>query len=166
LFSTQEDATDNFTLIEPINDSLARKAELEDLGKRSKRTGIRKASPIANAALPDDESAAFSEKDDKDPLPQRPAVKLPIPAKVAEKSKKPVYEVASVAHFYNRPSEKTRRKEVINYWNQSYASIKPINEKNGFVFVEFKYPSGQRSEGWLRKKDLKKVNAAYENNKE
>jgi hypothetical protein len=76
------------------------------------------------------------------------------------------YEVASVAHFYNAPHEQARRKEFINYWNQSFASIKPLREKNGFVYVVFKYPSGKISNGWLRKKDLKKVNELYANNKE
>ncbi|MDQ6812397.1 MAG: hypothetical protein M3040_01455, partial [Bacteroidota bacterium] len=77
-----------------------------------------------------------------------------------------VYEVVTVAHFYDKPDRKARRGDSINYWNESYASIKPITQKNGFVYVVFKYPTGETAKGWLREKDLKKVNTEYGDNKD
>ncbi|MCW3111721.1 MAG: hypothetical protein JWR18_117 [Segetibacter sp.] len=77
-----------------------------------------------------------------------------------------VYKVKSRAHFYTQPNERTRRKAFINHWNNSYASIKPLDEKNDFVYVVFKNHLGQTSKGWLRKKDLQVAKPMYENNKE
>lgn len=167
LFSSEENATYTFTLLEPAKDSVS-SGFADRVRGGKKRSHTPKKTAAVNPLSPDTAKTVISAKDNKVlPLQQREETKkLSSAGRAEKKSRKTAYEVKSVAHFYSRPSEKTRRKEVIKYWNQSYASIKPINEKNGFVFVEFKYPSGQRSEGWLRKKDLKKVNAAYQNNKE
>ncbi len=83
-----------------------------------------------------------------------------------QKPARTFYQVLSVAHFYDRPTEPSRRKDVIKYWNVSNESIKPVREKNDFIFVVYKQPLGPVRKGWLRKKDLKKVNTSYENNKE
>jgi hypothetical protein len=110
-------------------------------------------------ASPDNDEKRLSSNIEKNPIQSSSS-------KPAKKSKTPVYEVISVAHFYDKPSLQTRRKDSINYWNQTYASVKPITKKNGFMYVEFKYPQGQVAKGWLRQKDLKEVNTAYENNKD
>ncbi len=68
------------------------------------------------------------------------------------------YKVVSKAYFYNEPDESTRRKAYIIHWNNSYANIKPLDEKNGFVYVVFTNHLNQTSKGWLRKKDLTEVN--------
>jgi serine/threonine-protein kinase len=83
-----------------------------------------------------------------------------------KKLPKTFYEVVSVAHFYSKPNQQTKREDFIPYWNVSYASIRPIKEENGFIYVSVKSPLGQTSKGWLRKKDLKKVTPVYENSKE
>jgi hypothetical protein len=67
------------------------------------------------------------------------------------------YKVASKAYFYNSPDESTRRNAFINHWNNSYATLYPKEDKNGFVYVIFTNEKGQTSMGWLRKKDLKPV---------
>ncbi len=81
-------------------------------------------------------------------------------------NKETAYLVISTAYFYSEPHEQTQRKSYINHWNNSYASIKPLEEKNGFIYVVFKNHRGQTTKGWLRKKDLEKVTPKYENIKE
>lgn len=73
------------------------------------------------------------------------------------------YKVISVAYFYNEPNEGTRRKAYINHWNNSYATLKADDEKNGFIYVVFKNHLGQTSRGWLRKKDLTEVRSIAKN---
>lgn len=68
------------------------------------------------------------------------------------------YKVRSKAYFYNEPDENTRRNAYIIHWNNSYAAIKPLDEKNGFIYVVFINHLNQTSKGWLRKKDLTEVN--------
>lgn len=68
------------------------------------------------------------------------------------------YKVISKAYFYNEPDESTRRGAFINHWNNTYASIKASDEKNGFIYVVFTNHLNQTSRGWLRKKDLREVN--------
>lgn len=84
---------------------------------------------------------------------------------VRRPSNETVYQVISEAHFYNKPHERARRKDFIPYWNVS-TSLKPLKEKKGFVYVKYKTPLGKTSSGWLRKKDLKKVNTFYDNSKD
>lgn len=74
-----------------------------------------------------------------------------------DKSSQGVYKVISIAYFHNEPDEHTRRKAFVNHWNNAYASIKALDEKNGFIYVVYTNESGQTSKGWLRKKDLKEV---------
>ncbi|MBD0277326.1 MAG: N-6 DNA methylase, partial [Flavisolibacter sp.] len=75
-------------------------------------------------------------------------------------SEKVQYKVRSKAYFYNEPDERTRRNAFIIHWNNSYATLTPLDEKNGFVYIVFTNHLGQTSRGWLRKKDLRPVNAA------
>jgi len=67
------------------------------------------------------------------------------------------YKVASKAYFYNSPDENTRRNAFISHWDNSYATLYPKDDKNGFVYIVFTNEKGQTSTGWLRKKDLKPV---------
>jgi serine/threonine-protein kinase len=41
------------------------------------------------------------------------------------------------------------------HWNN--AVIKPIEEKNDFIYIVFTNHWGQTSKGWLRKKDLRRI---------
>lgn len=66
------------------------------------------------------------------------------------------YKVISKAYFHDEPDESTRRKAFIIHWNN--AVLTPQQEKNGFVYVVFTNHLGQISKGWLRKKDLQKLN--------
>ena len=68
------------------------------------------------------------------------------------------YKVISKAYFYDEPDENTRRRAFISHWNNSYANIKAIDEKNDFIYVVFTNHLNQTSRGWLRKKDLTEAN--------
>jgi eukaryotic-like serine/threonine-protein kinase len=66
------------------------------------------------------------------------------------------YMVKGKAYFHNEPNESTRRDAFIVHWNN--AVLKPLDEKNGFIYVVFTNHLGQTSKGWLRKSDLRQVN--------
>jgi serine/threonine-protein kinase len=68
------------------------------------------------------------------------------------------YKVRSKAYFHNEPDENTRRNAFIVHWNN--AVLKPLEVKNDFVYIVFTNHLGQTSRGWLRVKDLVKVEPA------
>lgn len=62
------------------------------------------------------------------------------------------YKVKNKAFFHNEPDAGTRREAFIIHWNN--AVLKPLDEKNGFVYIVFTNHLGQTSRGWLDKDDL------------
>lgn len=70
---------------------------------------------------------------------------------------KALYKIISKAYFHNKPDESTRRNAFIVHWNNSYAKLKALDEKNGFIYVVFNNHLNQTSKGWLRKKDLEPI---------
>ncbi len=64
------------------------------------------------------------------------------------------YKVKSKAYFYNQPDMNTRRNAFVIHWNNRYATLQPLDEKNGFIYVVFTNHAGQTSKGWLMKSDL------------
>lgn len=65
------------------------------------------------------------------------------------------YKVRNVAYFHNQPEADTRRAAFINHWNN--AVLKPLDDKNGFIYIVYTNEQGQTSKGWLSKSDLIKV---------
>ncbi len=65
------------------------------------------------------------------------------------------YKVRNKAFFHNEPDAATRREAFIVHWNN--ATLKPQEEKNGFVYIVFTNHLGQVSKGWLSKADLVEV---------
>ena len=65
------------------------------------------------------------------------------------------YKVRNKAYFHNDPDPETKREAFIIHWNN--AVLKPIDEKNGFIYVVFTNHLGQTSKGWLSKEDLIEV---------
>ncbi|MDB5250955.1 MAG: protein kinase [Flaviaesturariibacter sp.] len=59
--------------------------------------------------------------------------------------------LAARAYFYDEPNAASRRDA---YMVPSADIITATNERNGFVYVEFRNSRGQLSKGWLRKADL------------
>jgi serine/threonine-protein kinase len=58
-------------------------------------------------------------------------------------------------YFHNEPDESTKRDAFIVHWNN--ATLTALEEKNDFIYVVFTNHLGQKSKGWLPKKDLKPV---------
>ena len=65
------------------------------------------------------------------------------------------YTVISKAYFHTTPDESSRRDAFINPWNN--AILTPQDDMHGFIYVVYTNADGQTSRGWLRKKDLKKL---------
>jgi len=65
------------------------------------------------------------------------------------------YKVRNKAFFHDEPSADTKRNAFIIHWNN--AILKPLDEKNGFIYVVFTNHLGQTSKGWLSKDDLVEV---------
>lgn len=66
-----------------------------------------------------------------------------------------LYKVISKAYFHNQPDENTRRNAFIIHWNN--ATLNPLEVKDGFIYIVFINHLGQTSKGWLRKKDLNRI---------
>ncbi len=65
------------------------------------------------------------------------------------------YSVISRAYFHNEPNEGSRRDA---YMIPSNEVITALEDRNGFIYVEFTNPRGQTSKGWLKKSDLVRAN--------
>ena len=106
-------------------------------------------------------------KRDVDQLTPKPTVTLP-DVSLANEAKanesytnvesKERYKIIGKAYFHNSPDESSRRNAFVVHWNNSYATLQPLDEKNGFVYVVFRNHQNQTSKGWLRKKDLRPLN--------
>jgi hypothetical protein len=74
---------------------------------------------------------------------------------IASVPSKGKYKILSKAYFHNEPDESSRRNAFVNHWNNSYATLNALDEKNDFIYVVFRNHLNQTSKGWLRKKDLR-----------
>lgn len=60
------------------------------------------------------------------------------------------------AYFYSQPDESTRRNIFMVDTNNT--ELTPVDESNGFIYVVFFNTDGEITRGWLRKKDLQRIN--------
>ena len=75
----------------------------------------------------------------------------------SETNEKVTYTIAGPqVYFHNQPDPSTRRNAFINRWNK--AVLKPLDEKNGFVYIVYTNQWGQTSKGWMLKNQLKPLN--------
>jgi len=155
--------TGTITSVEPVADSLSFQSALFDTAHLPENEVVIRKNASVSTFDPNSTQNATGQQYEEN---QSTVTKTPGTKSLAEENTGDFYEVATVAHFYNAPNERSRSKTFINYWNNSSASIKAVDEKNGFVYVRFQNQLSQITEGWLRKKDLKRVNMMYANNKE
>jgi hypothetical protein len=64
------------------------------------------------------------------------------------------YKVTSKANFYNSPDENAMRGTFISGGGDK--TVGALEDKNGFIYVEYTNDLGFTSKGWLSKKDLTK----------
>ncbi len=76
------------------------------------------------------------------------------PAATAEKPVIGKYLVSSKANFYSAPDENTLRSYFISPGSDKV--VNALEDKNGFIYVEFKNDVGYTTKGWLSKADLTK----------
>ncbi|KAA9038004.1 N-6 DNA methylase [Ginsengibacter hankyongi] len=62
------------------------------------------------------------------------------------------YTVRDTAFFHNQPDEHSERKTYLDPLKKSI--LKPIDEKNGFIYIVYTNQLGRTSKGWINKKDL------------
>ena len=62
---------------------------------------------------------------------------------------------ATRAYFYDDSNERSRRNSFLAKWNSP--ELTAIDEKNGFIYVEFFTVNGEITKGWLRKRDLRRI---------
>jgi hypothetical protein len=77
----------------------------------------------------------------------------PPPAAPANKSVIATYKVTSKANFYNSPDENTMRGTFISAGDKT---VEALEDRNGFIYVEYTNDLGFTSKGWLSKTDLTK----------
>jgi serine/threonine-protein kinase len=65
------------------------------------------------------------------------------------------YRVTSKANFYNDANENALRNTFISSGNDKIVGA--LEDKNGFIYVEYTNDLGYTSRGWLSKKDLTKI---------
>jgi eukaryotic-like serine/threonine-protein kinase len=94
------------------------------------------------------------------PVPQKEVAKTTATeadGRSSEITEKVTYTVAGPqVYFHNQPDPSTRRNAFINRWNK--AVLKPLDEKNGFVYIVYTNQWGQTSKGWMLKNQLKPLN--------
>jgi hypothetical protein len=79
------------------------------------------------------------------------------PAAIQPVESKPViakYRVTSKANFYNGPDENTMRSTFIA--ESANKIVNALEDRNGFIYVEYTNDLGFTSKGWLSKQDLSK----------
>ncbi len=76
------------------------------------------------------------------------------PSSASSKSVIATYRVTSKANFYNAPDENTMKSYFISQSNDK--TVDALEEKDDFIYVEFKNDVGYVTKGWLSKKDLTK----------
>lgn len=64
------------------------------------------------------------------------------------------YKVTSKANFYNSPDENTMRSTFIS--ESANRIVNALEDRNGFIYVEYTNDLGFTSKGWLSKTDLTK----------
>ncbi len=65
------------------------------------------------------------------------------------------YKVTSKANFYSSADENTLRSAFIS--GSSNKTVEALEDKNGFIYVEYTNDNGLVSRGWLSKTDLSKI---------
>jgi hypothetical protein len=100
---------------------------------------VKRPSSIANKPAASEQTETASQ-----PV-ARPAESRPVIAK---------YRVTSKANFYNSPDENTMRSTFIS--ESANKTVNALDDKNGFIYVEYTNDLGFTSKGWLSKTDLTK----------
>lgn len=103
---------------------------------------------VTNEEEPADESTRTPQTNDPVP-PSNQSENVSVP-----KLAKYTLEAAR-AYFYDNPNESSRRSSFLIKRNSP--ELTAIEEKNGFIYVEFFTINGEITKGWLRTRDLRRI---------
>jgi hypothetical protein len=131
----------------------------------AKKTVEAKKKPVAVAPAPKEEEyneaeveAALKEEstttNTKKTVTPPPAVEQQPPVQQPSRPVIARYKVTSKANFYNGPDENTLRSAFISAGPNKV--VDALDDKNGFIYVEYVNDHGMLSKGWLSKTDLTK----------
>jgi len=65
------------------------------------------------------------------------------------------YLVMDTTFFHDKPDESTRRKSYLDPLKN--VVLKPMDDRNGFIYISYTNHFGRTSKGWINKKDLKQL---------
>lgn len=120
-----------------------------------KKAPARSTTDAADEYDEEEVNSVLNEKETKPAATASTTVKENVtPAPVQKKAVIGRYAVTSKANFYNAPDENTMRGTFIS--GSADKSVEALDEKNGFIYVEYTNDLGFTSKGWLSKKDLTK----------
>ncbi|MEP6947914.1 MAG: N-6 DNA methylase [Ginsengibacter sp.] len=63
------------------------------------------------------------------------------------------YTVVDTTFFHDQPDESTSRQSYLDPLNKNI--LNPIQDRNGFIYIEYTNRFGRTSKGWINKKDLR-----------
>lgn len=67
------------------------------------------------------------------------------------------YRIAAKSYFCNEPDESTRRSTFVLPDNSDYGIVTALDDRNGFIYIEFTNHAGRISKGWILKADLERI---------
>jgi serine/threonine-protein kinase len=79
---------------------------------------------------------------------------MPAGDEVVASTGKAIYKINTIAHFYDKPDDFSRRNSFLTY--KDVSSITALDESGDYIYTELETSSGQMK-GWLKKSDLRKV---------
>lgn len=94
-------------------------------------------------------------EEQQNPQTDEPNPRLDEEADNQNKKSKKYTLSATRAYFYDESNENSRRNNFLAKWNSP--ELTALDDKNGFIYVEFFTINGEITKGWLRKRDLRKI---------
>jgi serine/threonine-protein kinase len=119
------------------------------------RSALRTKEEAAAKATAEEKQAAAAQQPPKPAERDVETVTQSAPAPVDTRPVIARYRVTSKANFYNDANENALRNTFISSGNDKIVGA--LEDKNGFIYVEYTNDLGYTSRGWLSKKDLTKL---------
>ncbi len=80
---------------------------------------------------------------------------MPVGDETVKPTGKAVYKINTIAHFYDKPDDYSRRNSFLTY--KDVSNITAMDESGDYIYIELETSAGLLK-GWLKKSDLRRVN--------
>lgn len=142
------------------NDSSSVSDETERKVKDNHDKEIRAMIDSVQRAESNSDTAGANQQEQADEQPQDPEpanADTPVDNAEGDQTQKSAKYTLSAtrAYFYSDANENSRRDNFLAKWNSP--ELTAIDDKNGFIYVEFFTINGEITKGWLRKRDLRRI---------